>query len=331
MAAMKAGSRARAVHALAADVGGTSMRAAVVTADAELVTSESIPTQPEGDIDDAAARLARIVERVHQRAGSPSVVGLGVATAGPIDPETGVYDHPPNMLSWTGKSLKPGLERQLELPVHVGHDATLAALAETTCGPHRGARNLLYVTVSTGIGGGIVTNGQIVTGARGGAGEVGHLIIQPGEETCEPGGPDTLEGNASGTGIARMAAEKAADGKASALLERAGGDPRAITSRMVFEVARSGDQAATLLVDHVIESIGIGMGSLINVFDPEALVLGGAVTMALEPEWPRLKDAIVRHSLPNRGEAVTIAVTTLGDEVSLLGAARLAFDRSRVG
>ena len=331
MAAMSTGSRAKAVHALAADVGGTSMRAAVVTADAELVTSESIPTQPEGDIDDAAARLARIVERVHQRAGSPSVVGLGVATAGPIDPETGVYDHPPNMLSWSGKSLKPGLERQLELPVHVGHDATLAALAETTSGPHKGARNLLYVTVSTGIGGGIVTNGQIVTGARGGAGEVGHLIIRPGEETCEPGGPDTLEGNASGTGIARMAAEKAAAGEAPGLLERAGGDPRAITSRMVFEAARSGDPAAILLVDHVIESIGIGMGGLINVFDPEALVLGGAVTMALEPEWPRLKDAIVRHSLPNRGEAVTIAVTTLGDEVSLLGAARLAFDRSGTG
>ena len=328
---MKAGSRARAVHALAADVGGTSMRAAVVTADAELVTSESIPTDPERGIEDAAMRLARIVRSVHERAGSPPVIGLGVATAGPIDPDTGVYDHPPNMLSWTGKSLKPGLEQQLELPVHVGHDATLAALAETTCGPHRGARNLLYVTVSTGIGGGIVTNGQIVTGARGGAGEVGHLIIRPGEETCEPGGPDTLEGNASGTGIAKMAVEKAAAGGAPGLLERAGGDPHAITSRMVFEAARSGDPAAVLLVDHVIESIGIGMGSLINVFDPEALVLGGAVTMALEPEWPRVKDAIVRHSLPNRGDAVTIAVTTLGDEVSLLGAARLAFDRSLGG
>ena len=304
------------------------MRAAVVTADAELVTSESIPTQPERGIDDAAVRLARIVKLVHERAGSPPVIGLGVATAGPIDPDTGVYDHPPNMLSWTGKSLKPGLDRQLELSVHVGHDATLAALAETTCGPHKGARDLLYVTVSTGIGGGIVTNGQIVTGARGGAGEVGHLIIQPGEETCEPGGPDTLEGNASGTGIARMAAEKAASGDAPGLLDRAGGDPSAITSRTVFEAARSGDPEAIVLVNHVIESIGIGMGSLINVFDPEALVLGGAVTMAMEPEWPRIKDAIVRHSLPNRGDAVTIAVTTLGDEVSLLGAARLAFDRS---
>ena len=283
---MSAASRRRASHALAADVGGTSMRAAVVTADAEVVTSDTIPTQPERGIEDAALRLARTVRLVHERAGSPPVIGLGVATAGPIDPDTGVYDHPPNMLSWTGKSLKPGLERQLELPVHVGHDATLAALAETTCGPHKGARNLLYVTVSTGIGGGIVTNGQIVTGARGGAGEVGHLIIQPGEETCEPGGPDTLEGNASGTGIARMAAEKAASGDAPGLLDRAGGDPSAITSRTVFEAASSGDPAAILLVDHVIESIGIGMGSLINVFDPEALVLGGAVTMAMEPEWP---------------------------------------------
>ena len=99
----------------------------------------------------------------------------------------------------------------------------------------------------------------------------------------------------------------------------------------MFEAARSGDPAAVLLVDHVIENIGIGMGSLINVFDPEALVLGGAVTVALTPEWPRVSDAIIRHSLPGRGEAVRIAVTTLGDEVSLLGAARLAFDRSGLG
>ncbi len=325
---MSPGSRSEAVHALAADVGGTSMRAAVVSADAQVVTSDSVPTEPGRGIDDAALRLAGIVRLVHERAGSPPVVGLGVSTAGPIDPETGVYDHPPNMLSWTGKSLKPGLERQLGLPVHVGHDATLAALAETTCGPHKGARNLLYVTVSTGIGGGIVTNGEIVTGARGGAGEVGHLIIRPGEETCEPGGPDTLEGNASGTGIARMAADKATSGEMPGLLKRAGGDPTKISSRMVFEAARSGDPAAIDLVDHVIESIGIGMGSLINVFDPEALVLGGGITVALEPEWPRVKDSIIRHSLPNRGEAVHIAVTTLGDEVSLLGAARLAFDKS---
>ena len=328
---MNAVSRPDALHALAADVGGTMMRAAVVSAEAEVVTSESRPTEPDRDIDDAAKRLAGIIGLVHERAGSPPVVGLGVATAGPIDPDTGVYDNPPNMMGWTGKSLKPGLVRQLELPVHVGHDATLAALAETTCGPHRGARNLIYVTVSTGIGGGIVTNGQIVTGARGGAGEVGHLIIRPGEETCEPGGPDTLEGNASGTGIARMALERAAAGKAPGLLERAGGDVSAIDSRVVFESASAGDPAARLLVDHVIESIGIGMGSLINVFDPEALVLGGAVTVALQPQWPRLKNAIVRHSLPNRGNAVRIAVTTLGDEVSLLGAARLAFLKSAAG
>ena len=315
-------SRPEAVHALAADVGGTTMRAAVVSAEGKVVANDSIPTEPGREIEDAAMRLTGIIGLVHERAGSPPVVGLGVATAGPIDPDTGVYDNPPNMMGWTGKSLKPELVRRLNLPVHVGHDATLAALAETTWGPHKGARNLLYVTVSTGIGGGIVANGQVVTGARGGAGEVGHLIIRPGEETCEPGGPDTLEGNASGTGIARMAGERAAAGEAQGLLDRAGGDASAITSRTVFEAANSGDPAAIRLVDHVIESIGIGMGSLINVFDPEALVLGGAVTVALQSEWPRLKDAIVRHSLPNRGNAVRIAVTTLGDEVSLLGAAR---------
>ena len=110
---MNIASRPDAVHALAADVGGTMMRAAVVSAEAEVVTSESRPTEPDRDIEDAAKRLAGIIGLVHGRAGSPPVVGLGVATAGPIDPDTGVYDNPPNMMGWTGKSLKPGLVRAL--------------------------------------------------------------------------------------------------------------------------------------------------------------------------------------------------------------------------
>ena len=317
--------------ALAGDVGGTQMRAAVVSRSGEPVARETVPTSPEMGIGSASERLAKAMLKAHGRAGAPTVAAAGVSTAGPIDPATGVYNNPPNLTGWHGRSLKPGLEDILGVPVSIGHDATLAALAETTFGPYRGAKNLLYVTVSTGIGGGIVANGQIVTGSRGGAGEVGHITIRPGEERCIPGGPDSLEGNASGTAIARIAREMAAKGDAPAILGLAGDDPAAISSRMVFQAAEAGDLPAGEVIGHAVESLGIGLGSLINIFDPEALVLGGGVTAALQSRWPQVVDAIVRHSLPDRADPARIAVTTLGDDVSLLGAAELAFRQALAG
>ncbi len=314
-----------ASRALAADVGGTSMRAAVVSRSGDVIGREAIPTRPELGIENAAARLAEAIRRVHRQAGAPPVAAAGVATAGPIDPHTGVYDNPPNLTGWHGLSLKPSLEKALGLQVSIGHDATLAALAETTLGPYRGAQNLLYVTVSTGIGGGIVANGQPVTGSRGGAGEVGYITIHPGEERCVPGGPDSLEGNASGMGIARIARERAAAGEAPAILDLARQDLSAITSEIVFQAANDGDGPAGEIVDHAIESLGIGLGSLNNILDPDAIVLGGGVANALQTRWQQLVNAIVRRSLPDRGDPGRIALTTLGDDVSLLGAAQQAF------
>ena len=186
--------------------------------------------------------------------------------------------------------------------MHVGHDATLAALAETTCGPHKGARNLLYVTVSTGIGGGIVTDGRIVTGGRGGAGEVGYLIIRPGEEDVRARRPrhpgrqrfgHRHSENGRGDGGPRRGARFAGTGRRRPFRHR---QPHGFRGRQIRLTPRP-----CRLVDHVIESIGIGMGGLINVFDPEALVLGGAVTVALGPEWARVRDAIVRHSSAEQG------------------------------
>ncbi len=312
-------------YAIAADIGGTNMRAALVSRAGEVVSRHSAATTPERGIEDAAGRLGDLVAQARKDASGETIVGIGVSTAGPIDPSSGTYNHPPNLTGWHGRTMRPLLGKVTGLNVWIGHDATLAALAETRYGEHQGAKNLVYVTISTGIGAGIFANGEMVTGSTGGAGEAGHVTVRPGGLRCNVGCDGCFEGNASGPAIARMAAAKVRSGEKT----RLHGDPAHITSREVFEAAAAGDAMAQHVLDTAIENIGIGLGGLLNILDPEALVIGGGVVEGLKPWMGRVKAAVQTHSLPRYKErGVPLSVTRLGDDASLLGAAVLAFHRA---
>lgn len=311
--------------AIAADIGGTHMRAAIVTSAGEILARDVIDTNPDDGIEVAANRLADLVESISHGHSSRTPVGMGISTAGPLDPESGTYKNPPNLGAWDEKSMKPILTSRLGLPVQVGHDATLAAFAETRFGPHRGAQNLFYVTVSTGVGGGIIANGEMVTGYEGHAGEVGHITVQPGAQRCNVGCDGCFEGNASGPAIAKAALSRIDAGDETAIWEMAGRVRASISSKLVFEAADAGDPVAVAVREHAVEAIGIGLGSLLNIFDPEALVVGGGVTHGLTNIWSDVIASVKRFSLAHFQENPRVHVTTLGDDVSLLGAAGLAF------
>jgi glucokinase len=315
-------------YALAADIGGTNIRAALVDSEGRMTGRGSINTEPERGIDDASDRLARLLVAAKSTAPADvEIVGIGVSTAGPIRPATGTYNHPPNLPGWHDKTMKPGLGESMAMPVWIGHDATLAALAETRFGDHVGAENLIYVTISTGVGGGIIANSEMVTGASGGAGEVGHLPVRTGAYRCNVGCDGCFEGNASGPAIARIARDRwTGEG---ALADLAGGDPENITSRMVFDAADDGDPIAQGVVDLTIENVAIGLGALMNVFNPEALVIGGGVVQGLQRHWQKLQESVIERSLPGYGGQIPLTATRLGDDVSLLGAAQLAFRQAR--
>jgi glucokinase len=312
--------------AVAADIGGTQMRAALVSADGKVLTRDTIHTNQDDGIQVAANRLADLVEAISTKHSSDHrPVGMGISTAGPIDPSTGIYKNPPNLQAWDEKSMKPTLGSRLGIPIHVGHDATLAAFAETRFGPHKGSRNLLYVTISTGVGGGIIANGEMVTGSEGHAGEVGHITVLPGAQSCNVGCDGCFEGNASGPAISRLALGRIDAGEKSSLLLMAGGQRENVTSRLVFEAADAGDPLATSVREHVLLTIGVGLGSLLNIFDPQALVVGGGVTMGLRDRWHDVIDSVKAHSLAHFQSNPPVHITTLGDDVGLLGAAGLAF------
>lgn len=290
----------------------------------------ALPTYPERGIADAAERLAALIETAKSAVSGERLVGIGVSTAGPVDPSTGVYNHPPNLAGWHGRTMRPLLGKLTGLNVWVGHDATLAALAETRHGSNKGAQNLIYVTISSGIGGGIIANGEMVTGATGHAGEMGHITVRPGAQKCNVGCDGCFEGNASGPAIARMAAARISSGEKSSLSRAANGDLSRITGRMVFDAVAAGDALAKSVIDLTIDNIGLGLASLLNVFDPEAMVIGGGVVDGLKPQYARVEESVLRHSLPHyrdRG-AVPLSVTTLGDDVSLIGAAAMTFRRA---
>ncbi|MGE3856500.1 MAG: ROK family protein [Dehalococcoidia bacterium] len=306
-------------YVLAADIGGTSMRAAIVDGHGRVVVRRRIETEPGRGLIDAAERLAEAMRGVIAEAGIARVLAVGISTAGPLDPATGTYRHPPNLRGWHGLSMVPALTAAFGVPVVVGHDATLAALAETRFGHRRGARDLVYLTVSTGIGAGIVAGGRPVTGSTGGAGEAGHLIVRPGGPRCGAGCPGCLEGVSSGSAMARAAHEAVSAGRATTLTAEA-------QAPQIFAAALAGDAVATEIVEGVVEGLATGLAGLLAILDPEAIVTGGGLVRELAPWWERLLERTREIALPRYEAGVPVEPTTLADDAGLLGASLIAIE-----
>jgi glucokinase len=313
-------------YVLAGDIGGTNMRAALADRSGTLVARGICSTEPELGLPQAEENLRSLFEEVASGVPRDEVGGIVISSAGPIDPSTGIYVYPPNLPGWHDMTMKPGLAASLNLQVTIGHDATLGALAESRYGVGKGAQHLVYVTLSTGVGGGIIANGQMVTGANGHAGEIGHLLVRPGGQSCNVGCDGCLEGIASGGGIARAATIAISAGRSSSMLEMAGGDADGVDAQIVFEAAADGDALGIEIVESVIDAVATGFADILNMLDPEYLVVGGAVTGSLQPYWDDLKALIEDKALPHFKGRVPLLVSPLGDDVSLIGAAAHAFD-----
>lgn len=302
------------------------MRAAIVDADGGIHARSDCPTEPERGIDDAAGRLLDMIQPLIDRARPAVVRGIGISSAGPIDPREGIYNHPPNLTGWHGRSMKPALAEATGLPVLIGHDAHIAALAESRFGAAVGASEVVYVTVSTGIGGGMISNGQPVNGAHGLAGEIGHLIIDPQGPSCNGGCHGCLEVFASGGGAAREAKRRIQSGEETRILDLAGGDPEAISGQTVYEAAGQGDRVAAEIVERGIDALATGLTNLLAAFDPDVLIVGGSVVQGLARYWGDLMQRVASRGLLRFRDGVPIVTSELDDDAGLLGAAILVLE-----
>lgn len=309
---------------LALDVGGTNFRLALVGEDGGILKqcrgknpSEDGPGDAIRTILEAASDLLSGVER-------GSLAGMGIAIAGLVTPETGVLLTSPNLLSWYNTPVKDIFQRELGVTVYVGNDANMAVLGEHRFGAGVDSDDVVYLTWSTGIGGGVISGGRLLTGSRGFAAELGHMTIDLNGPKCNCGSIGCLEMMASGTAIARFAVEALSGGAASAITGLAGGDPAKVTARTVAQAARSGDRVALDVLRTAATNMGVGLVNLVHIFNPEIIVLGGGVSQSGDILFPTVREVVAERIMPDY--SVRIEPAALGDDCGLLGAAALVLE-----
>ena len=260
------------------DIGGTKVAVALADANGELLSKTRIPTRialgPHRVLEDAAQEIERMMRETGTRP-----VAVGVGCGGPLSRERGLILSPTNLPGWDEFPIVELLEKRFGVPVLLDNDANAAALGEHEHGAGRGLRNLVYVTISTGIGGGVIVNGELVHGVGDGTGEVGHITVDPDGVPCNCGARGCLEAICSGTNIARRAKERLSQGAQSSMTDMAGGIDN-VTAATVAVAAREGDQLACEIWDETIRLLAIGINAIAVTLAPEAIIIGGGVSAA---------------------------------------------------
>ena len=304
------------------DVGGTKIAGGVVDEHGTILEELRVES-PATDVPAIEAAIEKLVTELSTR---HAIEAVGVGAAGYIDKARAVVLFAPN-LAWRDLDLKADLEQTLHLPVVVENDANAAAWGEFQFGAGHDVDDLLLVTVGTGIGGGLVLNGELYRGAFGVGGEIGHLRVVRDGQLCGCGKHGCLEQYASGSALVRNTRAAASGGghAADALVERAGGDPHAIDGPMITAAAREGDTFATEQLVNLGVWLGEGIAALATVLDPAAIAVGGGVGEAGDLILDPVREAFARHlsGLPYRPLA-EIRRATLGNQAGLIGAADLA-------
>ncbi len=309
---------------IAVDLGGTQLRVALYNDEYEMLARDSQPTDVEAGVEAVLNRLVSSVKQMGQEAGWDRVRAVGIAAPGPLDPEQGVILWGPNLPGWHDVPLVERVEEAVNRPVYLGNDANLAAWAEYRLGAGQGRADMVYITVSTGIGGGLVSGGRLVEGQRGLAGEVGHMTIQADGPRCACGNVGCLEMLASGPAIARRARALVEAGARTAIGDLVGGDLEAITAKTVHEAADGGDVVAVDLFRQASMYLGIGIVNLMYLLNPSVFVIGGGVSKVGDLLFVPMR-ATVRERIDQAfWENCPIVPAALGKDVGLVGAAIVA-------
>ena len=315
--------------ALVMDLGGNWIRVAHVGVDGGILWRERAPSYALGSGPEVIARIEAVVDRGISQLGGRNVAGIGLALASPVDPNTGIMYSPPNLPGLDGVSFKSLWKDKVEWPILVANDATLAALGEYSYGAGVGARALVYMTISTGIGGGVVIDGVPMMGAYGMAGELGHMIVDPAGLSCKCGGTGCLEAIASGTAIADTARRAAREKRASAMVDMVSGDLDRISTEVVFKAAIAGDTVARDVLDTAAQAIGAGLVNVLHIFNPDVIVIGGGVSNNWDYLWPSVQSYIAGHAMSHVQErGFRVVVSPLGDDAGLVGAAALVWQNA---
>ena len=308
---------------LGIDIGGTKILAAVVAASGEVLGRGLLPTPEEPGEKEIIRAVCTAARNAARQAGVDfeRISGVGLGVAGVSDPAKGILHTSPNLPGLRDFPICRAITKELSWPSFLINDANAAALAEHRWGAAKNVRHFVYITVSTGIGGGIIINGELYTGASGAAGEIGHMTIDVNGPACNCGNHGCWETLASGTALARRAREEIASGAKTAILELAGGDIDSVKAEHVSRAASGGDALAGELITQTGRYLGVGFANLINLFNPELIVIGGGLANIGEPLLKPAYEEAKARAFTRSYEAVSFVPAALGVDSGVLGAA----------
>jgi glucokinase len=301
---------------LALDIGGTKLAAGVVDVEGQVHSFAVEPSRAHEGPESALPRLFELGRRAVAESGLewPAIEAVGIGCGGPLDIERGVLIAPPHLPGWHDVPVVQLARAAYERPVTLENDATAAAAGEHRWGAGAGVRHMVYLTISTGVGGGVVIDGSLYRGASGNGGELGHVTVDWRGRQCRGcGRRGCLEAYVSGTSIAERAQEA--------------GLPFA-TAEDVASAARDGDAGAGALWRETVEALACGLISIVNLFEPELVVLGGGVTRSGELLVEPVREAVRAGAMRPAGEAVDVVLSPFGDRVGVVGAAAIVYDRA---
>jgi glucokinase len=299
------------------DIGGTKIAAAVVTDEGKVLGREGVPTEAERGFADGLRRIAGLLDRVLARAARRrgDLYAIGIGCAGPVDPVAGTIDNPYTLPTWDGVDIVTPLRAGFGVPVALENDADAAAMGECWLGAGQGGRVVVMVTVGTGIGGAVIVDGQVYRGAGGAHPEIGHLGVDPTGPQCYCGLQGCWESLASGPAMA-----------AAFLAQVPDRDPASVTGASVVAEARAGHPIAQEVVSRAARVTARGVFTLLNLYVPDVVVLGGGVMDAYDLFAPAIL-ALAAQDTMAPVDRIAIRPAALGNDAGLLGAARIALDR----
>ncbi len=317
------------------DLGGTNIVSGCVAEDGSaLHGTRSEPTGAEEGPDAVVRRIIRSAQAsiaaTQAEVPGAEIVGAGIGSPGPLDTRTGIVLLTPN-LGWVNMPLRARLQEGLGLRTALDNDANCAVLGEWWRGAARGTRQALGLTIGTGIGGGIIIDGRLYHGASDIAGEIGHMTIDANGRRCKCGNYGCVEAYASGPNIALRAVEAIESGSVSSLASYVGGDLRQITAQTVYQAAQAGDELALEVVRDTAKFLGAAVGSLINIFNPEAVVIVGGVTLAGESLFEPLRREVTRRAFKPAVQVCRIVPGELTGVAGVYGAARAYQEQVEAG
>jgi glucokinase len=308
---------------LTVDLGGTRIRAARCRADGTIEARTEQFTRAEEGANAVVERIAESLRVVWPAKGKVASIGVGVP--GPVDPFTGIIFLAPNIPGFVNLPLRDWLQAIFKVPVILGNDANLAGLAEWRYGAARGHGHVVYLTVSTGIGGGVIMGGHLLAGSRGLAGELGHVKIDYHGGACQCGSVGCIESIASGTGMVRQVRERIAAGETSKVTEIVSGNLDAINVEVIARAAEQGDALANAVLDDAFYALGMAVVSFLHTYNPSIVVIGGGVSNLGERMFTPVRDTVKRHVM-DPAYVCPIVPAQLSGDVGLLGGLALALD-----